>query len=245
MSTTLGNNNRLKAAVNSVEAPPFLESRIRNHIRAGKMPRRWLPGMVSATATAAMLGGFLVAWQLGHLRFTKGAQESYVSSVSTQVASLMRVGLGDHIHCSVFRKYPKNPPTTEQFVEKMNPQYAGLIPIVRSHVPESYRMTLAHECHYGGRKFVHLSLRDDSNTLSLVIARKADGESFRAEDMLPALAQAGIPMYQTSVQRFQMTAFETRDYLVYFISDLPKEKNTAMMLAMAPQVRELLARLEL
>jgi hypothetical protein len=52
-------------------------------------------------------------------------------------------------------------------------------------------------------------------------------------------------MYQTGIQRFQMTAFETRDYLVYLISDFSKEKNTDMMLALAPPVREFLGRLEL
>ena len=236
--------NRLRAAALSVEVPPFLEARIRSHIRAEKLPRRWLPGALSATATAAALGGILIAWQLGYLRLTVGAQEAYIASVSSHVATLMRVGLGDHIHCSVFRKYPKNPPTAEEFVEKMSPQYAGLIPIVRSEIPDTYRMTLAHQCTFHGRKFVHLSLKDDSNMMSLVITRKAEGESFSTENMLPALVQSGLPMYQTGIQRFQMTAFETRDYLVYFISDFSKEKNTNMMLALAPQVKEFLARLE-
>jgi hypothetical protein len=235
---------RLRAAVCSVEVPPFLEARIRSHIRAEKLPRRWLPRFVSATAATAVLGGVLIAYQLGHLRLTVRAQESYISSVSTHIASLMRVGLGDHIHCSVFRKYPKNRPTTDQFVEKMNPQYAGLIPIVRSQVPDTYRLTLAHECRYHSRKFVHLSLMDDSNMLSLVIARKTEGESFSTEDMLPALVQSGIPMYQASVQRFQMTAFETRDYLIYFISDLGKQQNTDLMLALSIRVKDFLAKLE-
>jgi hypothetical protein len=158
---------------------------------------------------------------------------------------LMRVGLGDHIHCSLFRKYPKNSPTPAEFVEHAAPQYAGLIPIVRSQVPENYKMTLAHECRYNGRKFVHLSLKDDSNMLSLVMTRKGEGESFKTEDMLPALTQAGIPMYQSGVQRFQMTAFETKDYLVYFVSDLSKQQNTDLILALGPQVKDFLAKLEL
>lgn len=237
--------NRLKEAVHSIAVPPFLEARIRNRIRTEKLPRLWLPRLVAATAATAILGGVLIAYQFGHLRLTVGAQESYISSVSAHVATLMRVGLGDHIHCSVFRKYPKNPPTPEEFVRKMDPQYAGLIPIVRSEVPSSYRMSLAHQCIYHGRKFVHLSLMNDSNMLSLVITRKGEGESFTAEGMVPALVQSGIPMYQTGAQRFQMTAFETRDYLVYFISDLPKEKNTDLMLALAPQVKAFLGRLEL
>ena len=236
---------RVREAVRSVAVPPFLAARIRNRIETAGSRRRRLPRLVSVGAAAAVLFAAGIAWQLGHLRLTDSSQESYISSVSTQVATLMRVGLGDHIHCSIFRKYPKNAPTTESFLEKMNPQYAGLIPIVRSLIPGSYKMMLAHECHYQKRTFVHLSLMDGSNMVSLVIARKAEGESFRTEDMLPALVQSGIPMYQTGVQRFQMTAFETRDHLVYFVSDLPKQQNTTFMLALAPQLKQFLARTEL
>ena len=236
---------RLRSAANSVPVPPFLEARIRGRIRREASGYRWIPRLAPVGAALGIVAGLMIAYQLGHLRLTVRSQESYIASVSTRVASLMRVGLGDHIHCSVFRKYPKNPPTTEQFIEKMNPHYAGLIPIVRSQVPENYRMTLAHECRYHGRRFVHLSLMNDSNMLSLVITRKGDGESFSTEDMLPGLVQAGIPMYQSTVQRFQMTAFETRDYLVYFISDLPRQQNTDLMLALGPQVKDFLKKLEL
>ena len=81
--------------------------------------------------------------------------------------------------------------------------------------------------------------------LSMVITRKGEGESFATENMLPGLVQSGIPMYQQTVQRFQMAAFETRDYLVYFISDLPKQQNQDLMIALGPQVKDFLARLEL
>ena len=244
MNETPKSDNRLRAAVKSVAAPPFLEARIRHSLRTEspieKAGRRWLPRLIPAAAALAVFAGFAVAYQLGHLRLTVSSQESYIGSVSTRIATLMRVGLGDHIHCAVFRKYPKNPPTTQDFIGKMNPQYAGLIPIVRSQVPDSYRMMLAHQCSYHRRKFVHLSLMNDSNMLSLVITRKGDGESFNTEDMLPALVQAGIPMYQSSVQRFQISAFETRDYLIYFISDLPKQQNTELMLALGPKVKDFL-----
>ncbi len=86
---------------------------------------------------------------------------------------------------------------------------------------------------------------NDSNMLSLVLTRKSAGESFKTEDMLPALMQADIPMYQANVQRFQITAFETRDYLVYFISDLPKNQNTDLMLAIGPKVKDFLKNTEL
>jgi hypothetical protein len=237
-------NARLKGAVNSVQVPPFLEARIRNQVRTEKPSRRWLPRLAPASIAVAAMLGVGIAYQLGHLRLTVRSQESYIATISTQVTTLMRVGLGDHIHCSVFRKYPQDAPTTDQFLEKLGPRYSGLLPIVRQEIPEAFRMTLAHECRYHGRKFVHLSLMDDSNMLSLVITRKGSGESFNASDAVPALVQAGIPMYQSGVQRFQMTAFETRDYLIYFISDLGKQQNTSLMLALAPRVKDFLAKQE-
>jgi hypothetical protein len=240
---------RIRDAVNAVPVPPFLGARIRNRIasdeRPQRAPRRWLQRLVSVTSATALIMTAGIAWHLGHLRFTAGAQTSYIHSVSSQVATLMRVGLGDHIHCSVFRKYPKNAPTVESFLKTMNPQYAGLIPIVRQQFPTSWRMMLAHECRFEKRKFIHLSLMNGNNLVSLVIARKADGESFQTEEMIPALVQSGIPMYQSGVQRFQISAFETRDHLVYFVSDLPKGRNTDIMIALAPRVKAFLAASEL
>jgi hypothetical protein len=56
-------------------------------------------------------------------------------------------------------------------------------------VPEQYRLMLAHTCRYHKRLFVHLTLNDASRLLSLVIARKRDGESFHTENMIPALVR--------------------------------------------------------
>jgi hypothetical protein len=195
----------------------------------------------------------LTAYHFGHFRLTNGSQDAYTALVSTRVGALMSIGLKDHIHCSVFRKYPRKLPATEELLHPMpeegvkaiSPQYARLIPIVRSLMPETYRMTLAHQCTYKGREFIHLSLMDKSNMLSLGITRKVNRESFRAEDMLLALGESGIPMYQVGVQRFEISAFETSDYLVYFISDLDKRRATELMLALAPQVLGFLATHEL
>jgi hypothetical protein len=259
VNPTPPNKNRLKDAVNSVPVLDDLEARVRalihaEKLRSGAPPRRrWLPKLVPAVAAAAVAAALLTAYQFGHFRLTRGSQDAYIASVSSHLGALMRIGLRDHIHCSVFRKYPKNPPTAEEIlrptpergVKAISPQYAGLIPIVRSLVPENFRMTLAHQCTYKGREFIHLSLMDQSNMLSLVITRKVNGESFHGADMLPALSESGIPMYQAGVQRFNITAFETSDYLVYFISDLDKQRNIGLMLALAPRVKEFLGKLEL
>jgi hypothetical protein len=185
-----------------------------------------------------------VAYQLGYLRWTANSQESYIAAVSSRVATLMRVGLGDHIHCAVFRKFPKEAPKLEDLARKLGPQYNGLIPIVRKRVPDTYRMVIAHECRYHGRRFIHLSLKSESRLLSLVIARKNDGESFEAGKVLPALAESGVSFYRAGVQRFKIASFESRDHLVYLVSDLGGEQNMEMMVALAPDLKSFLEGLE-
>lgn len=238
---------RLQEAVKSEPVPPFLEAKIRAGIEAGQSrpsKTRWFGGWAMATAALAIVAGAGIAYELGHLRFTDAAQESYIAKVSQHVATIMRVGLGDHIHCAYFRKFPKQPPAAEEFVRKMGPEYAGLIPIAREHVPANLPITEAHQCRHRGRKFVHLTFRGESNLLSLVIARKSEGESFAIEGMLPALVQSGLPVYRAGVRNFEIAAFESRDHLVYFISDLPGEKNMEQLLAMAPGVKSFLSNLE-
>ena len=248
-----GARDRLQSAVKSVPVPASLDSRIRIPISGALPAWRWLPRLAPVFVAAGVLAALWTAYQFGHLRLTRASQDAYIASVSSHLGAIMRIGLRDHIHCSVFRNYPKNAPTAEEIlnprsekgVKPISTEYAGLIPIVRSQVPEKYRMTLAHRCTYSGREYIHLSLRDESNMLSLVITRKVNGESFRADDLLPALSESGIPMYQTGIQRFQISAFETSDYFVYFISDLGRRQNTDLMLALAPPVKGFLAKLEL
>lgn len=238
-------NDRLKQAVRSQVAPPFLEARIRNSIRSTETRPAWSRWLVPVAASAAVCVGAVIAYELGHLRFTAASQESYITSVTNRVGTLMRVALGDHIHCSVFRKYPKNPPTVQEFTEKLGPEFSGLLPIVRRQVPEEYTMTIAHECRYRGRKFIHLSLKSDSRLLSLSITKKNEGESFETENVVKALSQSGISFYRAGAQKYEVTAFETRDYLIYFVTDFPREQSMEMMLALAPQVKEFLHKIEL
>ena len=233
-------NRRLKTAVESVNVPLHLEANIRSRIHASQPSRRWNFWLAPAGAIATVAVALAVVYQLGHLRLTVKSQESYIASVSYRVASLMRVGLGDHIHCSVFRRYPQAAPPVEKLEGDLGPQFRGLLPIVRSNVPADYTLMMGHQCRYHGRRFVHFAFKNESHLLSLVISRKADGESFETEGLLPALVQSGIPMYQAGVQRFAMTAFENKDFLVYFISDLPKDQNMQILLSMAPQVRDYL-----
>src|SRR5262249_33215149 len=103
--------------------------------------------------------------------------------------------------------------------------------------------TLAHQCHYRSRPFIHLSLMNGSHQLSLVISKKQEGESFRASELAPLLSESGIPLYTSGVQRFQMAAFETAGYLVYVISDMTHQQNLQAMQAMVPELNAFLGKI--
>ena len=235
---------RLRAAVSSVTAPPRLEARIRSEIRESHKGF-WMRQMVPAAAALVVGLGVVIAYQLGHLRLTSKSQEAYIGAISGRVAGLMRVGLGDHVHCSVFRKFPANPPSVESMEETLGPDYKDLLPIMEKNVPGNLRVVMAHQCSYHGRKFVHLALSGDSRLLSLVISRKRVGETFTAEKLAPVLADSGIPIYQSEVQRFEIAGFESQNHLVYVVSDLPQQKNVEIMTALAAPVRDLLNRVKL
>ena len=235
---------RLKMAVQSVETPAFLETRVRAHLRQTRGAFVWKLSLAAVAVAAVVCMSGSVAYQYGYFRSTRPSQESYIASVSNQVAGLMRVGLGDHIHCAVFRKYPKNPPPMTQFLQDMGPKYSGLIRIVRERVPDAFRLEQAHQCHYHKRGFVHMILKSDSRLLSLVIANKGEGPPVSGAELIPAFTESGIGIFGASVQRFQIAAFETRDHIVYVISDMPRQQNMDMMRAMAPSVKTYLTKLE-
>lgn len=234
---------RLKNAVRAEAPPPFLEARIRSTIRTVERKPSWTQRLMPVAAAVVVCAGMTIAYQLGHLRLTTASQESYIASVTNRVATLMRVGLSDHIHCAVFRKLPKDAPKVQDLAAKLGPQYKSLIPVVQQHLPGNFRLMIAHECGYHGRKFTHLTLKSEAQLVSLVIARKADGESFQTEGLLPALTQSGIPFYRAGVQRFEIASFESADHLVYVVSDMGRQDNMNLMLAVAPQVKDLLSKL--
>jgi hypothetical protein len=235
---------RLKSAVHSLETPVYLEARVRAHLQASRKPSSWILNLAAVAAGLVIFAVAISAYHYGDMRWTRDSQEAYIRSVSSRVTSLMRVGLGDHVHCAVFRKYPKNPPSISEFAAEMGPQYSGIIPIVRERVPDDFRLLLAHRCTYHNRRFVHVVLRSDSALLSVVITRKKAGEALGADEVVPKLSEAGVSIYESSVQRFQIAAFESRDHMLYVISDMPGQQNTELMQAMAPALKTFLGKLE-
>lgn len=230
---------RLQSAARGQSLPPGFETRLRARFEGAR--RRVWPlwsrvGMATVALAVAATG---VSWLA-----LRAAHDSYIARLSAPLATLFRAGLADHVHCSVFRKYPAKAPALDELAETLAPQYRGLLPAVRRHVPERYRAVLAHECSYRGRRFIHVSLRDGANLLSLVITRKKAGESLAGSALTPALAASGLPLYAAATGRFEIASAESRDHLIYFVSDLPAQQNLSIFASLAEDVRGVLRLLE-
>jgi len=75
---------------------------------------------------------------------------------------------------------------------------------------------------------VHLTFGDGRHQLSLVITRRENGESL------------GGGVRRAARDHFHLAAFETDQFFVYTVSDLPAEANANILAAFAPEVRAFL-----
>lgn len=241
---------RLKAAVESQQVPAGLPIKIRQMIH--RRQSRFLPtaawslwAMAAAAAVVLAAGIWVTRARTGMPESLdvadRAGQDVFIQKVSQTVSRVLRVGLGDHIHCAVFRRYPKNPPAVAQLAESIGPAFQGLVPVVQASVPDRYRIIMAHQCGYSGRRFVHVTLSDGSNLMSLVIARKEPGESL--EGLSPSTRASGVPVYQGQAERYEIAGFETAQYLAFVISDLNAGNNLLMASNLAFPVHDFLAKL--
>ena len=244
--------SRLKAAVNAQSVPPELQVRIREQIRArrsgswaqlGWLRAGW-PRLAGATAAALVVAaGLWMRYSTDRLPALsdRPGQETYMSRVSANLAAVLKVGLGDHIHCTIFRKYPKDPPPLEKMEVDLGPAYAGLLPVVGAAVPEGYKVIMAHQCSYAGRKFVHLTFEKNGGLLSLVVARKQAGESL--DGLSPAGGASGVRIYQSTAGRYQVAGFEAGNFFAYVVSELRNKENLRVAANVAPGVHEFLMKM--
>ena len=244
LETRLGIRASLQAAARREDVPPGLEQKIRKEICERSPVRVW-PFDLSLrwmSAVAALLLISTAIWVVLRSRRELNLQEqnAYVGRISSHLSTILQVGLRDHVHCAVFRKYPKDPPALAELAGDLGPQYAGLVPLVKARVLDEFRVILAHRCTVQGRNYAHLVLRGTSSLLSLIITKKNPSELFPASQLVPVLQAAGVPVYRAGASQFRVAAFESQAYLAFVISDLPEESNLQLAAALAPSVAQFL-----
>lgn len=236
---------RLKKAVASERPSPYLGVRVMAQVRADTRRPRWMQRTASLGSVAAMLlilVGGLTAYQLVYVRYTKESQNAYISSLVRRVGYVLGAGLSDHVHCSVFRKYPTDPPPVEQLHQTIGREYQPLVDLVRARMPADYRIFIAHHCGYMDRKFIHIGLKSDAHLISLVLSTKKPGETYTNSELVPVLSDGGFHVYGASVQRFQIAGFETDNHLAWVVSDVTPQRTRELLLVLAPGIRNLLSK---
>ena len=151
----------LQTAVREVRVPADLEGRVRDRLREARRPHS---GRIHLMAIAAAIALCFGSW-IGYQRLVLS---------SPAMSAILRIGLGDHVHCAVLRQgaAPAHAP-----IDKLTGEYKDLLPVVRQHIPADLPFVLAHKCEFQGRSFVHLTFRAENGLLSLIITHKQPGES--------------------------------------------------------------------
>jgi len=213
---------RIRSAVHDVSVPSDLERRVRESLRQSQQSHG---KKIYLMAIAAMIVVcFASAFALR-------------SRASAPLSAILRVGFDQHLHCAVIRQRNNRP---AHAVDKLSPQFHELVPIVEKYVPARLPLSIAHECSYEGRKFVHLTFRQGTGLLSVVIARKQDGESLHDSRLTPVLFPSGVPVYADSAGHNEVSAFETDRFLVYTVSELSRSENLKVLTALAPALHDFL-----
>ncbi len=224
--------NSLRRAVLRDTIPPDLQARIQKSIHQppASSYRTWI------MAVAAMLVVAFGAW--GALRLLSERDEASEPQASFGNADVMKIGLGNHVHCAIDSGFENRLFTDEEMTAKLGDEFAGLAQLVKEKIPSSdYRVVVGHRCKFQNRRFIHLILKNEQATVSLVVTRR-DAESFsQASDFLRA---SGLDVYQSRIQDFEIAGFETRDYLAFIVSNLPRDKNSIIAASLAPAVRDYL-----
>lgn len=240
---------RVRGAVREQTPAPELEARVRAQLQAHQSPPWW--NLAEWTApkwamTALMLTvASVVAWiatprdsfpALDDLP----AQDAYIQRISARLAGVLRPGIADHIHCAIFRKLPADPPPPAAMEAALG-LYRDLLPAINAAIPKSWRVVMAHQCSYLGRHYVHVIMSDGGQPISLVIARKQDGESF--EGMRPSITAGAVPVFQDETAVYRVAGFETREYLTFLVSAPENTQNLDTVAKLVPGVSAVLARI--
>lgn len=241
LQVRLRHKAHLKRAVNAEVVPTSLRDRLQAAIREESAIRssqavwpRW--SMAAAAVLLLSLSG------LGTLQLWKLAMPSNETSMtaqdltlSEQIAFVMKIGISDHIHCVIDSGIDKKTLTPEEMAEEMGPEYSGLVPLLKTRLPQGFFISVAHRCQVRGRQFVHMVLRQDDRAISVIITEK-QGVSFPASSRVSKLEAQGVALYQDRLQSLEAIGFETKKHLAFVVSSLEHQENFQIASVLAPTV---------
>jgi len=216
--------HHLQAAVRATPLPPALQPRVLRALRsAATRPRT---GLWAVAAAAAVILCFVL---VNMLRVASDPEEAILKKTTGRLAAVLNVGLRDHLHCAVFRKYSKATEPASQMSADLGAAFAPMATLIQAKLPSNFRIIQGHRCEAGGRQFTHFIVAGRDKIASVILTTRLPGESLAG----------GI--HQTGADRFQVVGFQTGRYLIYVISDLDAQQNLQVASGLAPSLRAFLA----
>jgi len=241
--------DQLKQAVNSEPVPCGLRDRIRTAIRSedpikgGRATWRHWP---VAAAAVMLLGLSAVATlQLWNSRVSSGEVKLTAQdlTLSEQVAAVLKIGISDHIHCVIESHSDEELLTSDQMVQKMGATYEGLVPLLKTELPEGFFISVGHRCNVSDREFVHLILKHGEKVVSVLITEK-DGLDFPLAGTRASSVKAdGITLHHDRLQSVEAVGFQSKGHLAFVVSSLGHEENLHIATRLAPKVNRFLEQL--
>ena len=239
---------RVREAVQSEKVPAGLLEKVRATVRK-EVPvrgdhvawRRW------ALAAAAIFVVCLSGWagfRLHRLNLDSRAASQLAQklSLSEQVAGILRIGVGDHIHCVIDSHFDQIVMTPEKMAEKMGPEYFGLVSLLNEELRGGFVVSTGHRCQVKGREFIHMVVKHEGQAISVIITEKQN-VSFPASSRVNSMNAQGVALHQDRIEGLEAVGFETKNHLAFIVSALDHQENFQIASQLAPAVSGLLNRL--
>jgi hypothetical protein len=242
----------VRDAVTAEHAPPEFVAALRSRLRTER-PGFFASNTVRWTMAAAAVLLVAIAG-LGGLQWGRigpfARDDGVFQTVSARVQDLLRVGLVDHVHCTIILQRWKQFVSFEEMKAETGRQALGaefidLVPAVEAKLGSDYKLVQGHRCVANHRQYVHLILTGKKGAiLSLVITEK-NNESFKQADAVAVMKASGIPIYRDRQGILEIAGFESDKYLAYIVSNLDRDANLNLASLMASTVYNHLHKLEL
>jgi hypothetical protein len=232
---------QLRRAVMQEYAPAALRERIASDLRRthGFSFKTFSLALAAAAAVLVIAAAAFLSLNSGEEPLSLQAEVA----PGDVTGEILKIGFDNHVFCTVDHKLADKQFTTEQMSRELGSEYAGLVALSREKMPQGYTVVVGHRCHYKGREFIHLIMRNQYDVVSLVVTRK-NGEAFPTDGVEAIVHATGAPIYQSAWADQQVAGMETRDHLVFVVSNKTNEANIQIASGLAPSVRDFLARLE-
>jgi anti-sigma factor (TIGR02949 family) len=236
-SRDLGSRMRVRDALQRAVAnrpvPESVRAEVLRSLRESQ-PRSF----VRANATRWAIGLAAIAFVLLSL-FT--AELLSVRRGNQLVASILRLGVSDHIFCAIKNhSYPEaaNPP--EQIREKLGTPHAALLQVVQERLP-GFEVLEGHICSIPGsdRKYVHFITRGHGTILSVILTER-NGASLPKGKLLASAESARVGIYQGDFRGMEIAGFESAQYFAFVVSDLSQNEVLQLAQGLAPALNETL-----